>query len=249
MSTTMPSRRNVVRTATWTVPVVAASTAVPAYAASPCATSHGWRLDWGASGTTYSRGQVVNGVQTGTAVVTGPAGTSPLTVTFRSVMSGSMRRDADNLELSSNLTETPPVGNVGGLGLGPGLNVSHAAPIPSGQRNAQEISISFDRQVSGLAFTITDVDAQFGDWVDQVELSGSRTGTGPALQGNGTPDSPWMATTYGNAGNSSGSRNIAVTYTAAIPAGSPVLLKFWNRSGNGNQRIFLSDFTFDALGC
>lgn len=46
MSTPLQSRRNVVRTVAWTVPVVAASTAVPAYAASCGSTSHAWRLDW-----------------------------------------------------------------------------------------------------------------------------------------------------------------------------------------------------------
>ena len=42
----LPSRRNVVRTAAWTVPVVAAAVGAPAFAASCGTTSYTWRLDW-----------------------------------------------------------------------------------------------------------------------------------------------------------------------------------------------------------
>lgn len=243
-----PARRTVVRSAAWSVPVVAVGVSAPAFAASPCATTYPWRLDWGGSSTSWS---VVSasGVQTGSAVIAGPAGTAPLTVTFRSVMTGTMRRDADNFALSHALTQTSPVSNVGGLGQGPGLNISHQAPIPSGSANAQEVSISFDRRVVDLSFVITDIDAQFGGWIDRIELTGTRTGTGANIQGDGTSGAPWMPTTYGNADNDSGTRNLAVSYTSAIAANTPIVLKFWNWAGTTNQRIFLSDLTFDALGC
>lgn len=246
----LPSRRNVVRTAAWTVPVVATTIAVPAYAASCASTTYDWRLDWGATGTVYTRSNtIVNGVQTGTAVITGPAGTSPLSVYFSSVMSGTMQRDADNLRLSSALTQTTALNNVGGTG-GPGLNVSHADPIPSGSGNAQELSISFSRAVTGLKFTITDIDISSGDWNDRVELTGTRTGTGPNIAGSGVPGDPWRASATGNAGNGSNARNLAIEFTGpAVAANTPIAVKFYNSAGNGNQRIFLSDFTFTATGC
>lgn len=243
-----PTRRTVVRSAAWTVPAVAASTAAPAFAASPCGTSYAWRVDWGAAGTSYTRGATVAGVQTGTATVTGSTGTAPMIVTFSSAMTGTMQRDADNLRLSTDLTQTATVANVGATG-GPGLNISHAAAIPSGSANAQELSISFSRAVSGLAFTITDIDISNGDWSDRVELTGTRTGTATGVTGSGTSADPWRATNAGNAGNGSNTRNLDVVYSGSIAANTPIVLRFWNASGNGNQRIFISDLTFTALGC
>lgn len=228
--------------------MVAVGANAPAFAASPCATSYAWRLDWGGSSTSWTVATAA-GIQTGSAVITGAAGTAPLSVTFTSVMTGTMQRDADNLVLSNALTQTPTVANVGGLGQGPGLNISHAAPIPSGRSNRQEVSISFSRAVSNLSFVITDNDWNPGGWDDRVELSGSRTFSGANIQGQGTQADPWLATNSGNASNDSNSRNLAVTYTSAIAADTPLVLTFYNDSGNSNQRIFLSDFTFNALGC
>lgn len=245
MSNAMPTRRNVVRTAAWTVPVVAAGVAAPAYAASCGDTSTAWRLDWGATGTSWTQPAVSNGVQTGDAVITGGAGTQPMRVTLRSQTFGSMARDADNFKLSGALN--PAVTNVGGLNQGQGLNVSHASPLPSGRTNRQEVQISFNRAVTNLSFTISDTDWTSG-WDDRVELTGTRTVVSTGIQGAGVLNDPWMATSQGNAGNSSGARNITVTY-ASLAANTPITLAFWNDGGNQNQRIFLSDFTFNAFGC
>ena len=249
----LPARRTVVRTVAWTVPVVAAGVSAPAYAASCGSTSYDWRLDWNDSttsdaySTAYTRGAVAGGIQTGTATITGPTGSSAMVVTFRSEMFGTMLRDGDNLNMSNLLT--PSVTNVGGLNQGPGLNISHATGIPSGRANRQEIQISFNRAVSGLAFVISDTDWSNGGWEDRVELTGTRTATAPNISGAGTSTDPWRATNEGNAGNTSNSRNIAVSFTAPVAANTPIVLTFWNNSGNSNQRIFLSDLTFTASGC
>lgn len=243
----MPTRRNVVRTAAWTVPVVAVNTAVPAWAASCGSTSTTWRLDWGNTSTTsWTQPAVANSIQTGDAVITGTTGTTPMAVTFRSQTFGSMQRDGDNLRVSSALS--PAANNVGGLNQGPGLNISHASPLPSGRGNRQEIQISFSRPVTNLSFTIADTDWSNGNWDDRVELTGTRTATTNGIQGAGTQNDPWMASNGGNAGNNSGARNITVTY-ASLAANTAITLTFWNDSGNGNQRIFLSDLTFTASGC
>lgn len=255
VSTAMPSRRNVVRTAAWTVPVVAASVAAPSYAASCGTATYPWRLDWSndtttdAFSTSYPTPTIVSGVQTGIATITGPAGTTPVKVTFASQVQGSMVRDGDNLKVSSALS--PAANNVGGLNQGAGLNISHQAPIPEGVANRQDISISFDRAVTGLQFTITDVDRQDGDWSDRITLTGSRTFSGaPDIRGDGTSGAPWRPRgSADNAGNNSGAGNVAVTYAGTIPANTTLVLSFWNDAGNGNQRVFLSDFTFTAGGC
>lgn len=248
-----PTRRTLVRGAAWSVPVISVAAAAPAFAASPCDVST-YTLNWAGGATalgvtTYAApaNPGGNGVKTGVATVNAPTGSlgSALTVTLKSTMFGSMSRDGDNLTLSD---ET----NVGGLGLGRGLNISHADGIPSGYNNRQEIAISFSRDVSELKFTITDIDAQNGDWIDQVSLSGTRTGTPVATtQGAGTTDVPWMATAYGNRANNTGGGNVGIEYTATIPANTSILFSFWNQNngGNGNQRVFLSDMTFKAKGC
>lgn len=261
MSKAMPSRRSVVRSATWTVPIVAASVAAPAYAASCGTTTYTWRLDWSNDNTTdafttaYPAPTTVNGIQTGTATITGPAGTTPVKVTFSSQMLGTMSRDGDNLRVSNTLS--PAVNNVGGLNQGAGLNISHAAPIPTGRANRQEISISFDRPVTGLTFTITDVDRSNGNWNDRVELTGSRTFVAAAnVDGDGTNgvspsfvNNAWSPDNNGNAGNTSSTGNVAVTYAGTLASNTALVMSFWNNSGDGNQRVFLSDFTFTALGC
>jgi hypothetical protein len=233
MSTTLQSRRNVVRTVAWTVPVVAASAAVPAYAASCGSTSHAWRLDWAnnttsdAFTTSYSVAKPAgaNAVHVGTAVVTGPSGSSPVTVTFRSSVVGADRRHATNLTIESTA-------NIGNLG-------------------AQE---------RGLLLWNTDIDSndQRGsgnDYRDQVELTGvrtavatSRAGGGSYVVGSGTQASPWQM--YDDdvpAADSADNRgNLAVTYPGPV---SSFRLDYWSSAGNGQQAVFLSDFTFDALGC
>lgn len=253
LDATRTSRRTLVRGAAWTVPVVAVAATAPAFAASPCDVNS-YTLDWNggtaASGlTSYTAptNPAGNGIKVGTATVNPPSGSlgSALTVTFTSRMYGTMPRATDNLTLSSEQ-------NVGGLGLGRGLNISHADGIPSGYANRQEISIAFNREVTGLQFTITDIDAQEGDWIDQIAIDGARTGTRVStVQGAGTTNTPWMATVYGNRANNTSGGNVSVAFTAPIPANVPVVISFWNMTngGNGNQRVFLSDFSFDAKGC
>ncbi len=207
MSTVMPSRRNVVRTAAWTVPVVAAGTAVPAYAASCGNTSYPWRLDWDNDQTSdqfttsYPAAPTTNqqGVRTATATVTGPVGTNAMTVTFRSTMSGTDTRTNNNLRVDA--ATYPNVGATGGTGL-----LLQHQDITSGRANSyQQVEITFNRSVSNLRFTITDIDSndQNGngnDFWDRVELSGARTFTttprpgnnnGSYILGAGTLADPW----------------------------------------------------------
>lgn len=245
--TVRPSRRSVVRGAAWSVPVVSMAATAPAFAASCGSTDVAYTLDWGNNAlTTYVAPSNPSGTGTkiGTATVLAPAGSggSSLIVTFSSVTAGSMVRATDNLSVSS---ET----NVGGLGLGRGLNIAHADPIPAGYNNRQDISISFSRAVTNLRFTITDIDATQGNWVDQVAVSGARNGVPVStVAGSGTVNDPWMPTTYGNRGNNSNQGNVTVTFPS-VAANTPFVFSFWNMSGDGNQRVFLSDFTFTAKGC
>jgi hypothetical protein len=262
VDTVTPTRRTVVRSAAWSVPVVAASIGTPAFAASPCATSYPWRLDWGnnttddAFTTTYSvvKPPGANTVHIGTAVVTGPPGTSPVTVTFKNSVVGADRRTATNLEVE-NTTD------IGALGAQErGLLLWNTDIVAGRDASRQVVEVSFSRVVTDLRFTITDIDSnnQFGsgnDYRDQVELTGLRTAvatrrgrTGFYVEGAGTPSSPWQM--YDDdvpADDSSDDRgNLAITYPGPV---SGFQLDYWNAAGRGQQAIFLSDLTFDALGC
>jgi hypothetical protein len=258
----MPSRRNVVRSAAWTVPVVAASTAVPAYAASCGSTSYNWRLDWQNNTTTdafttsYSvdKPAGANSVHVGTAVITGPPGSSAVIVTFKNSVVGTDRRHPTNMTVES----TTNIGNLGAQERG--LLLWNTNILAGREASRQVVDITFSRAVSNLRFTITDIDSNnspgsANDYRDQVELTGVRTGVATArgggnfyVVGAGTQASPWQM--YDNdtaAGDSADARgNLAVTYAGPV---SSFRLDYWNSSGNGQQAIFLSDFTFDALGC
>lgn len=260
LDTVRPSRRTVVRGAAWSVPVVSMAATAPAFAASTCISrSSDWRLDWGTSAWTVSK-PTADGTHTGVATVVGPANSTPITVTFTSTMvraSGSARRASDNLTV-------PTTTNIGNLGANArALNIAHDDGIVAGRDDyRQEIRISFSRAVTNLAFTITDIDTQTSAWSDRVELSPSVSTevspTGSEVIGRGLDESessnnrgPWRRTAndnIDNAGDNSG--NVNVTYASrAAGAGNAFTLTFWTAIGGGNQRIFLSDFTFTALTC
>ncbi|GAA5114410.1 hypothetical protein GCM10023339_20020 [Alloalcanivorax gelatiniphagus] len=267
MSTVTPSRRTVVRTAAWTVPVVAASTAVPAYAASPCDDAYTWRLDWGndqtgdAFTTSYPAQPTTSGnARAATATITGPSGTLPMTVGFTSTMPGADTRTGNNLRVIPNSYT-----NVGGTG-GTGLLLQHQG-ITSGRANSrQEVVVTFGRAVSDLRFTITDIDSSnpsgsSSDFYDQVELTGNRTGTPTRggsgswwnpyfdhVEGDGTPTDPWRMRDQNTVADDNGDNtgNIAVHYPGSV---SGFTLTYYSSRGSGNQAVFLSDFTFSARGC
>ena len=247
MTTTVrPSRRSVVRGAAWSVPVVSAAVSAPAFAASPCETTYSYRLDWGT--TPYTKTG-----EDGQAVVAPPvAGPASLTVNFISTVSNAttVKRPATNLSVPTTL-------NPGGIGANErALRIEHASAITAGRANRQMIAISFTRPVTGLTFTITDVDSSNSaangqtrnGWWDQVELSGVRNATlASGLTGSGTQAAPWkMVSNNTNAGTNDPAGNVTVTYPGEV---SSITLTYWSDTAGGNQAIALSDFVFSAKGC
>jgi hypothetical protein len=229
------SRRAVTAGAAWVTPLIVVGVAAPAFAAS-CVGA--FRLNWGT--TAYSPVKPATGPHVGTATVTPTSGTAaPVVVTFSSTVNNTVTRDAANLTV-------PPDTNIGNLGAGErGLSISHASPITAGTTNRQIVTIGFSRAVVGLSFTITDIDSSSGNWYDRVELTGVRTAT-PATHviGAGTAASPWQYDDNNtNVGITNGNGNVLVTYPAAVTS---IQLDYWSTVSNGNQRIFLGDFTFTA---
>lgn len=238
------SRRALVHGAAWSVPVVTVAAAAPAFAASPCATDYNLRLDWGT--TTYAKASA----NLGTATVTAGAGTSPVTVSFASTKNGTGVRAASNLTVT---TQT----NVGGSGAGEqALELYHAQPSTSGRANRQDVVITFSRPVTGLSFTISDIDSfddngHDNDYVDYVELTGTYAATkASGLLGSGTQADPWrMQNTNNSIATTSSAGNVSVTYPGAVTS---ITLSFYNgaqQQAKGQHAIYLNDLTFTTTGC
>ncbi|MCW2737137.1 hypothetical protein [Nocardioides sp.] len=260
----LPSRRTVVRTAAWTVPVVAVGVSAPAFAASCGTTVYPYTLNWGSVAySTVTTGPAANRVKTGTATVDGPAGSTPVVATFTSRNVGVDTRTGNNLTVNS--TTYPNVGATGSTG----LLLQHQDISAGRNTSRQELRIQFDRAVTGLKFTITDIDSnnvagnnRSADFWDRVELSGTRTftatsrdvdnvyviGAGVSGAESSTTEGPWRMYDNGVVATDNGdaSGNIEVTYVGDV---QDITLTYWNARGNGNQAVFLSTFTFKASGC
>ena len=182
------TRRSLARGAAWSVPVIAVAAAVPAFAASPCVTTFSYMLDWGNNAkTTYVAPIGTGATKVGTASALAPTGSAaaPVGVTFTSTY---VTNNSTDRRASDNLT-VPSTTNIGGLGANvQGLLVAHASTSSSRDGFRQQVVIHFDRSVSDLTFVITDVDSRDGGWYDQIELTGTRTGTynTRTLTGSGT---------------------------------------------------------------
>ena len=236
-----PSRRAVVATGAWAVPVVLLSVPAPAFAASPACTAP-YKITWGTSAMT-ARTQVGNVQSTvATATVTSGSGT-PVTATFSSTPAGTDARDATNLTV-------PNVTNIGGLGAGKkGIAFSHSN-ITSGRTNRQTVTIIFSREVSGLSFTVTDIDSDNNngnnnDYWDQIELSGTRSAVKPAtVLGTGVLGDAWHYTNNNTSlAETSSAGIVTVTYGAPVTS---ITVDYWSATNGGDQWVFLSDFTFTA---
>jgi hypothetical protein len=143
----------------------------------------------------------------------------------------------------------------------------HQASITAGESNNQKLAISFDRAVTGLSFSITDIDRdadivgydrvngervpRYSGFWDRVTLSGTYSQTKAAnMLGTGASDSPWYSPeTTSNRVTDSAASNVKVTYDGTIPANTPIELKYWSAYSGGQQWIYLTDFTWTAKGC
>lgn len=235
------SRRSVVRGAAWSVPVVSMAATAPAFAASPCGTVYTtWKLDWGT--TPYTKASA----NFGSATVGNVAGTVPIVVSFTSSVTSGITRDPGNLDLEDG------VNNIGNLGANEqGLELWHSASVNNDARY-QQVIIGFDRTVSDLKFTITDIDFNQDQYSDRVSLSGDRSfalTTDTVITGAGTNTNPWRPrntnpVTLANSGDRRG--NVAVSYRTPVDS---ITLRYWNGGGSGQQAIWISDMTFSAAGC
>lgn len=256
-----PTRRTLVRNVAWTIPVVSAAATAPAFAASPCATRYDYTISW-------PTGYVRDSATAGTVTLTGPVGTSSLTMTLSSVSVGANVPDATrNLQVPANTTPPaattldPVVTNLGGRTGERGLRLHHQTSAAT--RDArQELTITFSRPVADLGFYITDIDTITNPaYSDRVELIGRNAAGGivahtpvpDGVTGTGVAGDPWRRTGDANVSENSAGAQVRVDFPQTPAAATDVksmLLTYWNNTG-GTQyhRIFIGRMTFTALGC
>lgn len=243
-----PSRRTVTRAAAWSVPVVAAAAAVPAYAAS-CTPLTNVSMPIPATGT------VTNGGRNYSLTYTPPAGqfADPVTLTIKAGYVGRMAPGSETQNLPLYTTFNP-VGGLGTRGLGLIQSVTGDSTVPG--RSARGVyTFEFTKPVTNLRFSLTDIDVLSGDYDDRIELSSSgwteiATSRGSGISGLGTQASPWRgAGSYND--NTSGAGNVRVQFAGPV---STFVLTYWNNIGSfsgvdRNQGVFLTGISFDYQPC
>jgi len=260
-ATPRPSRRAVTTAAAWTAPAIAVSTAAPAYAASPCERRFAQLLDWDAGNVTFTRTTT-----TARAVLdpdlAGPVPALTLDVTASYV--GSMIAGNENGDTSLAMARASAVGGLGVSGLGLTQATRSAEPnTPAGSTRGYgdrgTYAFTFSRPVSNLVFTITDIDSQAGDFRDALVLSPgytveSRAAAVQYVTSSLTPNG-WFQGADSNApqdDTTGGGGNLRVRFAGPL---TTFTITYWNRQSSydpaidTNQRIFVSDLTFDYTPC
>ena len=277
MSIATPSRRGLLTASAWAVPSVVLASATPAFATSTSGPGtvkkcvnvsylYNWsQSSWAYQGTGTATAGTAGGVGIGYAslVRTAPVGVTQdrLKVTVQNSFSG----NATGLVNTNGKNMVVPTHNVGGLGtrgleMYQGIKTGTArATAAERSLDAQTIVVTFDRPVTGLTFSITDIDSNNNQFADRVELSGNFTTSskGANITGSGTSALPWASSTSGNIDHVSDNKgNVKVAFNGSVTS---FVLKFWNAdngdgssrtlTGNGAQAIFLSNFNFTASTC
>lgn len=244
-----PSRRTVTRAAAWSVPVVAAATAAPAYAAS-CAKVRVTANQV----TTYNRVTAVQWTATFDADGNGPLLPNVMTVKATYDNGMAVRNDAGTAAggANDNFTVQNPVGGLGTYGLVMGQRATGRTGAPGAFGH---YDFTFTRPVSNLSFTLTDIDSTSGDFWDSVWLTPGFTLSDKAagLQGSGTQGDPLKQKTGNSAVDnaSGGAGNVTVTYAGPI---SGFQVNYSNAqtgsyTADPDQVVTIANFAFDYQPC
>lgn len=269
----IPSRRHVLKAGAWAVPAVVVASAAPAYAGSDTGepdpaqarqcSSLPHVLAWSAAAL-GGTGNTRTAVARASAPVPSGVTVEDVRVTLVSQFHGDMRglnnRDGKNMVVTDH--------QVGGLGT-TGLELYQANSTGQARSreadrflDAQTLQVQFDRAVSNLSFTITDIDANPGQFGDRVSITGPeyRVTKPTSVTGTGRDTSPWSGPAQNISHKTDRAGSVTVTFTQPVQAFS---LRFWNASAginywykarvltpaNGAQAIFLSNMTFTASTC
>jgi hypothetical protein len=257
LNETRPSRRAVVRTAAWSVPVIAVATTAPAFAASPCDARTNQVLDWDAANAGYSRTS-----DTAAKASLVPATNVPvLTVDIAASYGGNMK---PGYELTSSGTTNPSLrlaSAIGGLGIsGVSLWQNTTSASPQGYNDIGRYTFTFSREVSNLRFTITDIDYASGDFKDALQITGAAytvtsRGAGVIQASDATFGRYFIANeSSGASNNATGSAgNLELKFAGPVKTFTISYVNALSGSfTNGvdtDQTIYVSDMTFDYKPC
>ncbi|MBM6404994.1 hypothetical protein JQN72_12150 [Phycicoccus sp. CSK15P-2] len=244
-----PSRRTVATGLAWAVPVVGIGAAAPKASASPCPPDS-YVMSWGGSSTTYTRNS-----STSATAVTDPDGAGwmpPVTLSIASVLDGRMATGNESGSQNQNLRiSSGTVGGTSSRGLQLEQTVTGTRNSVPGRSARQTVTFSFSRPVTGLSFTMTDIDAVQGDFVDMVELSGAFTYSYNStwLQGSGTQGDPLRPRYWGDRSATENLGNATITYPGTI---SSFTIVYWNNApsfsnADRNQIVTFTDFSFQVI--
>lgn len=203
------SRRSVLTTAAWSAPVIAVTAATPSFAASQCLPT---TLDWNSSA-----------VGSRPTTVTIPGATPALTATFAVTYASGTPTAASGTVVAG------PQGAVAGNY----YRVEFATPAAN---VSSTVTITFNRPVQGVNFTILDIDAT-ASYRDQIEVLTPGFVATPAARviGAGTAANPFqMNTPYANIAPTAADGNLQLAW--AGPLGS-VSFRYFNANVTGSQNM------------
>lgn len=220
-------RRSVVAGAAWSVPVVVAAGAAPAYAASPCTGGAAAGVTWAANSSGDTNFTTQTGTLTGNTLTvlseynSTAAGTGSLSATRNMVSpSPAAGSTSASFELSNNI---PPT----------------TAADPS--IYWQTATFTFTKRVARLTFTIDDIDSATGatGFYDRVaiitEAASTATGTfrtPTTLTGTGSLTSPWQT----SGANAPGAYVATQAVDVAITGGfNTFSIRYWTTLGASNN--------------
>lgn len=264
-------RRSLVAAGAWTVPVLAAATAAPAYAASCRSRNFDYVVDWKLASADYNRA-------TRTAIARSATGGQNMNVTFTG--SNISTTNLYTLDPTYNLTVPGPSGTTDGTvpnvtnlgdivpnGAERGLCLQHTVTSAAGvdaatgaPNRGQKLVIDFPRAVSGLTFWLVDIDGPTTGYWDRVRFTTapSIVSADPFLKGTGAGTTPFLynptqppvqnppASNANNLGENSAGGRVQVRFAGPT---QQVEMQYFNISGTGIQRLFLHNLSFTSAGC
>ena len=121
-------------------------------------------------------------------------------------------------------------------------------------------TFTFDRPVTNLTFTITDIDSASSDFTDGVAVSSASpftttkaNSTRTGLNGSGTLADPWRPFSYNNPVPDSGTNgNGTVRFAGEVTS---FQIHYWNQTKasdpriDGDQKIFISNLSLTYNAC
>ena len=187
----------------------------------------------------------------------------PLTLTVTNTYQGSHIRFGNQFG-TENTNLAVQSGIIGGAANPLSL---HQSPLSNSATSDSRVdanktvtTFTFDRPVTSLAFSITDIDSTRNDFADAVAVTSAAAFTSSkadssssGLQGVGTVADPWRPWTTDNPVNNSATNgNVTVRFTSQVTS---FQIHYWNQTAasyasvDGDQKIFISNLSLTYNAC